>query len=509
MVSEYGANAGVSGSLSVSGSVTFKGDSDVDVDSNTFYVDASENSVGIGTTAPIASLDVAGKIAISSESSTPSQPADGKGYLYTKTDGKLYWRSYDLGETDLTAAGSGISHDGSTADGVLTYKDSDEATVESGLTFNGTTLLASADDVRIRLNGDTNSHPGLELAEDGTRKWIVYNNYTNDDLTFKTDSNIRMVIEQDGDVKIGTGDLYVDKIRRASDSDTTTKILLNDEAIKLYAGHSTDNICTIDSTGLKIDNGSLETATIDYTDGDLSMTIADGGKVTFAAGFDVGSDAAGDILYHNGTSHVRLAKGTADQVLTMNDAATAPNWEDASGGGNEYYHITLSGRVKNTSGELFGHAAYPYNAGDADWATSLASHTSNWSSGDTTFTGTYTKAMLYWTIGVAPAAMSLTSARIAYYMANDNMSDDYIWEVWKATPTTATAYSTDLTWTRLGYIDRGGDPASETFYAATGSISGSNSLAAGDLIGLTVHNPGDTYTSKYHGYHLALRFTYS
>ena len=38
----------------------------------------------------------------------------------------------------------------------------------------------------------------------------------------------------------------------------------------------------IDSTGLNIVSGSLETATIDYTDGDLSMTIADGGGVTFA-----------------------------------------------------------------------------------------------------------------------------------------------------------------------------------------------------------------------------------
>jgi len=451
MVSEYGSDAGISGSLSVSGSVTFKGESDVNVDSNTLFVDASANSVGVGTTAPIASLDVAGKIAISSESSTPSQPADGKGYLYTKTDGKLYWRSYDLGETDLTAAGSGISHDGSTADGVLTYKDSDEATVESNLTFDGTDLTVA-----------------------------------------------------------GAGSIYVDKIRRASDSSTTTKILLNDEAVKLYAGHSSDNICTIDSTGLTIDNGSLETATIDYTDGDLSMTIADGGKVTFAAGFDVGSDAAGDILYHNGTSYIRLAKGSADQVLTMNDAATAPNWEDASaGGGNEYYHLTLSGRVKNTNGSLFGHAAYPYNAGDADWATSISSYASNWTSGGTTFDGTYVNGMLYWTVGAAPAAMSLDSARVAYYMANDDMADDYIWEVWKATPTTATAYSTSLTWTRVGYLDRGGDPAASTFYAATGSITAGNSLAAGDLIGLTVHNPGDTYTSKYHGYHLALRFTYS
>jgi hypothetical protein len=44
-----------------------------------------------------------------------------------------------------------------------------------------------------------------------------------------------------------SGDLYVDRIRRASDSGTTTKILLNDEAIKLYAGHATNQICTIDA----------------------------------------------------------------------------------------------------------------------------------------------------------------------------------------------------------------------------------------------------------------------
>ena len=37
--------------------------------------------------------------------------------------------------------GGGISFDGSTANGVLTYKDSDEATVESSLTYDGTTLI--------------------------------------------------------------------------------------------------------------------------------------------------------------------------------------------------------------------------------------------------------------------------------------------------------------------------------------------------------------------------------
>jgi hypothetical protein len=39
------------------------------------------------------------------------------------------------------------------------------------------------------------------------------------------------------------------------------------------------------------------------------------------------SCVAGDVLYHNGTVFVRLAKGTAGQVLTMNAGATAPEWQ--------------------------------------------------------------------------------------------------------------------------------------------------------------------------------------
>ncbi len=106
---------------------------------------------------------------------------------------------------------------------------------------------------------------------------------------------------------------------------------------------------TIDSTGLTVNSGSIETATIDYTDGDNAMTIADGGKVTFAAGFDVGSDAAGDILYHNGTNYVRLGIGSDGQVLTVNDAANAPGWENASGGGASSINDLSDCLVENNS----------------------------------------------------------------------------------------------------------------------------------------------------------------
>ena len=49
------------------------------------------------------------------------------------------------------------------------------------------------------------------------------------------------------------GDFYVDKIRRKSDSDTTTKILLNDEVLKLYAGHSSDEVVNVSSGSVVVD----------------------------------------------------------------------------------------------------------------------------------------------------------------------------------------------------------------------------------------------------------------
>ena len=63
-------------------------------------------------------------------------------------------------------------------------------------------------------------------------------------------------------------------------------------------------------------------------------TVADGSITTAkladnavtGAKIALGSDAAGDIMYHNGTDYIRLAKGTANQVLQINSGATAPEW---------------------------------------------------------------------------------------------------------------------------------------------------------------------------------------
>ena len=42
-----------------------------------------------------------------------------------------------------------------------------------------------------------------------------------------------------------TAGIYADKIRRYSDSGTTTKITLNDEVLKLHAGHSSNESVNI------------------------------------------------------------------------------------------------------------------------------------------------------------------------------------------------------------------------------------------------------------------------
>ena len=47
---------------------------------------------------------------------------------------------------------------------------------------------------------------------------------------------------------------------------------------------------------------------------------------------DLASAAQGDVLYHNGTSYVRLAPGTSGQVLTTAGAGANPSWAAAVGG---------------------------------------------------------------------------------------------------------------------------------------------------------------------------------
>ena len=80
--------------------------------------------------------------------------------------------------------------------------------------------------------------------------------------------------------------------------------------------------------------------------GGLPDNIIDGGNIA------LGSDAQGDVMYYNGTDYIRLAKGSASHVLTMNSGATAPEWAAAAAGGKilQYVYATDNTNVTESSG---------------------------------------------------------------------------------------------------------------------------------------------------------------
>lgn len=118
-------------------------------------------------------------------------------YFEDDRDGEATYIDFGQDTITLRPSGSQILHAQAAAVGIGTTSPTEALHVAGNLKVAG-------DDPRIKIDGDTDSHPGLELYENGTRKWIVFNDYTNDNLTFKTNSDVRMSIKQDGALGIGT-----------------------------------------------------------------------------------------------------------------------------------------------------------------------------------------------------------------------------------------------------------------------------------------------------------------
>jgi hypothetical protein len=90
-------------------------------------------------------------------------------------------------------------------------------------------------------------------------------------------------------------------------------------------------------------------------EGNITALLAASGQAVYASGntanITFGSNAEGDILYHNGTSFVRLEKGTNNHVLTMD--GNVPNWEASSGGGGTSAEATYaSGQAIANEGDI-------------------------------------------------------------------------------------------------------------------------------------------------------------
>jgi hypothetical protein len=92
-MSEYGTNANITGSLNVDGDIDLgSGDDDVNLDNNTLFVDADQDKVGIGTTTPDYTLDVAGDVGVNQ-------------FIYHNGDGNT-WINFTDNRIRLNAGGN-------------------------------------------------------------------------------------------------------------------------------------------------------------------------------------------------------------------------------------------------------------------------------------------------------------------------------------------------------------------------------------------------------------------
>ena len=121
---------------------------------------------------------------------------------------------------------------------------------------------------------------------------------------------------------------------------TTTDTIASGIVIDTYvihnAGGTTPIIEDNSVTTAKILNANVTTAKI------LDNNVT-GAKIA------MGSDAAGDILYYNGTDYVRLAKGTTGHYLSQG-GSNAPAWSAVSAG----FTLTAEQATTSGSGITFG-----------------------------------------------------------------------------------------------------------------------------------------------------------
>ena len=399
---------------------------------NVFFL--ANGRVGIGTDAPDYKLDVAGNIGI-------NQYLHHNGDANTRinlTDDRIQIEAGGLAmigahQKDSAPHQVTINNGSNNVDFVVKDNSNnqiisvDASTSRLGvntdapaqlLHVHGGNLLVSGNDARVKIDGHVDSHPGLEFFENGTRKWIIFNNYGDDSLDFKTDSNTRMVINQDGTVGIGTETpaalLSVAGVISSSHGSTLGNLILQDDTTSLQvsgtisssAGATLGNlILQDDATSLQL-SGTLVAQDISSSVGSTlgNLILNDDSTSLQLSGAVLMSDkgAFGNTAIYDATgSSVTRVTGTLDikghhvQAITRTDlgngatstitGTTGVHFLDASevttGAGGTHI-ITVS------TGTLDGQYLVLAITGTINNTTIIAGNSSVAASGEITFTGT-------------------------------------------------------------------------------------------------------------------------
>jgi len=172
----------------------------------------------------------------------------------------------------------------------------------------------------------------------------LYYDTTNDILTVSK-------LTASSDITITSGDLYTDQIRRSSDSSTTTKINLDDEVLKLYAGHASNEVVKVESgkltvTGNITGSGGIEIGTYLSASGQIHFPNIASGSIAGNGSF-LGLSSAGNLVL---TSSI----GGGGTVTISNDANNRITTADGSGGIVGEANLTFDGSILTLAGNMTG-----------------------------------------------------------------------------------------------------------------------------------------------------------
>ena len=232
----------------------------------------------------------------------------------------------------VPGAGVGLHGDGGNNE-VATFTDDRTIQGEANLTFDGSTLTVTG---ALTVGVDDTGHDVKFFGATASR-YMLWDE-SEDYLIFP--DNVKAVFGTGADLQIyhDTNDSYID------DAGTGILFLRGNSAVKIgkYTGEALIDANADGSVVLYYDNsaklathtsgveitGSLEVTTIDYTDGDLAITIADGGATTFAQTITApsievrwdGNPAFIDFTNENSTDYDARIQLASDDLLTITGA---------------------------------------------------------------------------------------------------------------------------------------------------------------------------------------------
>jgi cytoskeletal protein CcmA (bactofilin family) len=313
---------------------------------------------------------------------------------------------------------------------------------------------ASGDTVTITGSIDSNLIPAADDTYDiGSSSYAWQDLYLEGDLYFSDATEI----------DVASGNLTVD---------VAGDIEFNADGGDISFKDASSTLAAIDSSGDFNVAGSIETATIDYTDGDLAMTIADGGGVTFAqTSSQVSGSTIGNVTIANGS--ITDSSGTisfGDENITSTGVGTFASL-DISG------NADIDGTMEADAYTVDGTALNEYIADTV--GAMVGSNT------ETNITVTYEDSdnTLDFVIGTLNQDTTGTADNIT--VSANNSSDETVYPIFVDGATGSQGAESD---TGLTYNPSSGLLTSTLFAGTLNTAAQGNVTSLGTLTALTVDN---------------------